>query len=54
MINPHRKVDKLGVSFNDIDNIKSAYYNPEKKRYLSIRSYENLGRCAMISILDLF
>lgn len=52
--NPHRKVDKLSVIHNDLDNVKSSYYAGEKKNYLSIRSYENLGKSIVISILDLF
>lgn len=52
--NPHRKVEKQGIILDELDNIKSAYYSQEKKKYLTIKSYENLGRCILISILDLF
>ena len=54
LTNPHRKVDRLGVVHDDIDNIKSGYYCSGKQVYLTIRAYENLGRCILISILDLF
>lgn len=49
---PHRKIDRLGIIADDIDNVKSVYY--AGKTYFTIRSYENLGRCICISILDLF
>lgn len=52
--NPHRKFDRLGVVHDEIDNVKSGYYCTGKQVYLSIRAYENLGRCILISILDLF
>jgi hypothetical protein len=37
-----------------MDNVKSPCFSNDKKRYLSIRSYENLGKNIVISILDLF
>lgn len=52
--NPHRKVDKLSIIHSDMDNVKSPCYSNDKKRYLTIRSYENLGKSILVSILDLF
>jgi hypothetical protein len=52
--NMHRKHDKLGIITEDLDNIKGPYYSGKKISFFTIRSYQNLGRCILISILDLF
>lgn len=52
--NPHRKVDRLGLVADELDNIKSAYYASDRKKYLTIRAYENLGKCVAVSLLDLY
>lgn len=44
----------MGVVHEELDNIKSGYYSGNKPPYFTIRSYENLGKSIMVSILDLF
>ena len=53
MSNGHRKFEKFGIIHDDLDNIKSHYYN-RKVCYYTIKSYNNLGKSIAISILDLF
>ena len=38
---------------DEIDNVKSSYY-ARQNVYFTIRSYENLGKSVLVSILDLF
>ena len=54
LTNAHRKYEKLGIIHDDLDNIKSSYYSNKKVCYFTIRSYHNLGKSILISILDLF
>jgi hypothetical protein len=37
-----------------MDNIKGLYYNNKKALNFTIKSYENLGKSILVSILDLF
>lgn len=52
--NGHRKFDKHSVQNDELENIKSPYYNSKKNIHFTIRSYENLGKNILVSILDLF
>lgn len=54
MSNPHRKYEKFGIIHDDLDNIKSCYYSNKKICYFTIKSYQNLGKSILVSILDLF
>lgn len=40
--------------FDDLENLKSPYYSNKKNLYFTIKSYENLGKNILVSILDLF
>ena len=51
--NSHRKFDKHAILPDELENIKSNYY-ARKNMYFSIRSYENLGKNILVSVLDLF
>lgn len=51
--NGHRKFDRMSIIPDELENIKSPYY-AKKNVYFSIRSYENLGKNILVSILDLF
>ena len=51
--NGHRKFDKLSILPDELENIKSIYYS-KKNLYFTIKSYENLGKNILVSVLDLF
>jgi hypothetical protein len=45
---------KNPIFYDELENLKSAYYSNKKTVYFTIKSYENLGKNIMVSILDLF
>ena len=40
--------------FDELENLKSSYYANKKVLYFTIKSFENLGKNILVSILDLF
>lgn len=45
---------KYPIIYDELENLKSAYYSNKKTIYFTIKSYENLGKNILVSLLDLF
>lgn len=45
---------KYPIIYDELENLKSSYYSNKKTIYFTIKSYENLGKNILVSILDLF
>ena len=45
---------KYPIIYDELENLKSTYYSNKKTLYFTIKSYENLGKNILVSILDLF
>lgn len=45
---------KYPILFDELENLKSTYYTNKKTLYFTIKSYENLGKNILVSLLDLF